>query len=84
MIEINLKKKHFKFMKILNSKELSLGMIVSKMGLKKYEIQRIFNSLEKSGMVLSRKQGRKRLVKLNKNGKYFNEFYKRQKKQGNE
>ena len=80
MIEINLKKKHIKFMKILNSKELSLGVIGSKMGLKKYGTQRIFNSLEKSGMVVSRKQGRKRLVKLNKNGKYFNEFYKRQRR----
>lgn len=84
MTEIKLKKKDFEFMKTLNKDEMALGMIGSRMGLEKYEIQRIFNNLEKLGMLTSRKERRKRFVKLTKNGKYFNDFYKRQKKHGNE
>ena len=84
MTEINLKKKDFEFMKILNNNEMALGEIGSKMRLEKYEIQRIFNNLQKADMIISRKEKRKRLVKITKKGKYFNEFYKRQKKQGNE
>ena len=71
-------------MKILNNNEMALGEIGSKMRLEKYEIQRIFNNLQKADMIISRKEGRVRFVKLTKKGKYFNEFYKRQKKQGNE
>lgn len=77
---INLKEREFVFMKILGEKERSLGVIGSEMKLGKFVIQRIFNKLEESGMLDSRKDGRERLVKLNKNGKYFNEFYKRQRK----
>ena len=76
---INLKERDFVFMKILGEKELPLGVLGSKMGLHKFSIQRIFNKLEQSGLIDSRKDGRERLVKLNKNGKYFNEFYKKQK-----
>ncbi len=79
MTKLNLKKKDFEFMKILNNNEMPLGMIGSKMGIEKYEIQRIFNNLVKSGMIISRKEGRKRLVKLIKNGKYLNDWYQRSK-----
>lgn len=78
MTNISLRKKDFEFMRILGNREISLGKIGSKLRLDKYKIQRIFNNLEKADMIISRKEGRRRFVKLNKNGKYFNEFYKRQ------
>lgn len=68
IMEIKLKERDFVFMKILGEKELSLGIIGSKMGLNKFVMQRILDKLEKSGLVDSRKDGRERLVKSNKDG----------------
>lgn len=65
-MEIKLKERDFVFMKILGEKELSLGVLGSKMGLNKFVMQRILDKLEKSELINSRKDGRERLVKLNK------------------
>ncbi len=76
-MEIAFKKKDFEFMRILGKKELPLGKIGEELGTEKYETQRIFNNLDKRGMIYSRKEKRQRFVKLNNNGKYFLAFYLR-------
>lgn len=77
-MEIALKEKDFEFMKVLKRKEASLGNIREELGIKKSQTQKIFNNLNKRGMINSRKEGRERLVKLNNNGIYFLNFYLRQ------
>ena len=79
-MEIVFKEKDFEFLKTLKNKELTLKEIGSKLKIQKQYIQRIFKNLEKSGMLESRKKGRNRFVKLNKNGRYFLNFYLRGKR----
>ena len=79
MTDLNLKKRDFEFMKVVGKETLSLGYIKQKMKLEKYEIQRIFNNLARAGMVDSKKVGRIRVIKLNKNGHYFRDWYQRNK-----
>ena len=77
-MEIALKEDDFEFMRILGKNELSLGKIREELGTEKSKTQKIFNNLNKRGMIDSRKEGRERLVKLNSNGRYFLAFYLRQ------
>ena len=79
MIDLNLKERDFEFMVYLSYKELTLSQIKEKLGITKWEVQRIFNNLNKSGMLISRKEGRKRMVRLSRNGHYFNDWYQRNK-----
>ena len=79
-MEIVFKKKDFEFLKTLKNKELTLKEIGLKLGMIKQYTQGIFKNLEKSGMLESRKEGRNRFVKLNKNGRYFLNFYLRRKR----
>ena len=76
-MKIAFKEKDFEFLKALKNKELTLKEIGLKLGMIKQYTQGIFKNLEKSGMLESRKEGRNRFVKLNKNGRYFLNFYLR-------
>ncbi len=79
MIDLNLKKRDFEFMRYLAYKELTLSQIKDELKITKWEVQRIFNNLNESEMLISRKEGRKRLVRLSKNGYYFKSWYLRNK-----
>ena len=78
-MNLNLKKNDFEFMKILGDQKLILSQSSKKLVITQWMVQRIYNNLNECGMLKSKKKGRKRLVKLNKNGHYFNAWYQRNK-----
>lgn len=83
-MNITLRKNDFEFLRYLANRELALKQIGEELGITKWEVQRVFDNLQESGMVKSRKEGRERFVKITKNGIYFREFYLRQRrKNGN-
>jgi len=77
---IKLDEKDFEFLRYLADRELTLTQIREELGITKWDIQRVFDNLQKSGMIKSKKEGRERMVKITKNGEYFRDFYLRQKR----